>query len=118
MTLSLFLAGTQGFSYLAVPWITLCPALYIGWTAVTLRKLDISVGRYMKNLIFPLLATACMVAGIKSMQLFLSTGLAPSFGPLPLLLVRDVCTGMLFYSAYLFLFERKTLLEIWTLRKN
>ncbi|MFO0754193.1 MAG: lipopolysaccharide biosynthesis protein [Thermodesulfovibrionales bacterium] len=117
MTAALVLAGKQGFSYLAVPWITLCPALHIGWTAATLKKLGISTARYAKNLLFPLFATLCMVFGIKGVQLFASAAPLVSFGAAPFRLVLDICAGMLLYVTYLFLFERETLHEIWTLRK-
>ena len=115
MPVSIFIAARHGFNALSLPWITIYPLVCMGWTWVTLRKLNISVLKYLQVFITPFFATFFMIAGIWSVKLMLN---GISILDSRVILVQNMVLGAILYSIILFLFERKTLIEIWGLRKT
>lgn len=116
MAPSLFVVVQYGVNALWIPWLIIYPSLCIGFSVLTLRKLDIPVGEYLKHVLPPLIASAVMIAGIKSMMPLVNA--ISKIGPnLTYIIVQEVVIGVMIYLAYLIAFERKTLLEIWSIRK-
>ncbi len=117
MPVTIFIVARYGFNALAFPWITVYPLVCVGWTWITLRKLNISVSKYLQVFSTPFLATLFMIVGIWGTQLALNIiWLMPR--SLKLILSQEIVAGIIIYTTYLLFFERKALLAIWNLRKN
>lgn len=116
MPVSIFIAAKYGFNALALPWITVYPLVCIGWTWITLRKLNISASKYLQVFFTPFFATLFMIAGVWVAKLMLN-GIPIINIDSRVILVQNIVVGVILYSIFLLLFERKTIIEIWTLRK-
>ncbi len=111
---SFYIACLNGFKVLPLPWLTVYPVISLIWTLVTLRKIDISVLKYFRNLLTPFIATAVMLIGVLGSRYI--------FKPLSvnstMSLLLEILVGTIFYLGYLLLFERNTLISIRNLRKG
>ncbi|MFZ3136296.1 MAG: lipopolysaccharide biosynthesis protein [Thermodesulfovibrionales bacterium] len=114
---AIFVAGKYGFNALAIPWVTIYPAVCIIWTWITLRKLEIPVVTYLKAYKTPLLATAFMIVGVKGFYYFLTT-LEFSSNNFNSSFLQKILLGSIFYLSYLMVFEKKAIKELWNLRKG
>lgn len=115
MPISIFIVARYGFNALVLPWITVYPVVCAGWTWVTLRKLNISVSKYLQVFYTPFLATLFMIAGIWGVKLFLNEIQFITINP-NVIFIQNIVVGVILYSTFLLLFERKALIEILSLR--
>jgi O-antigen/teichoic acid export membrane protein len=116
MPFSIFIAAKFGFNALAIPWISVYPAVCIYWIVITLRKLNIPILTYLKYLSSPFLATCLMIIGVILFKLFLAK--FHLMVNLKMILIQEIAIGIILYLLYLFFFEKKSLNEIWSLRKS
>ncbi|MCL4493063.1 MAG: lipopolysaccharide biosynthesis protein [Nitrospirae bacterium] len=114
VSLSIFIAAMSGFRALAIPWISVYPAICITWTWITLKEQGIDMRRYLKAFCTPLMATVFMITGIEAVQVFIMQFTIRNF---KMLLLQEIAVGGILYLTYLFIFEKKSLNEIWDLRK-
>jgi O-antigen/teichoic acid export membrane protein len=113
--ISLYVASGYSFYALGVPWVTVFPAICIGWTLLTLHKLRIAWQSYATSLAWPVAGTALMLAGVAAVRRLL----AEAGGPFESALVSlglSVSAGALLYAVYLLVCERKILSELSRLR--
>lgn len=116
MSISIFVACNYGLNALVLPWVLVYPVLCLGWIWITLKKLNISIMRYLSNIAMPVMASGVMIACIFGWN-FLMSAANISFASDRIILVQEIIVGVIFYSIYLLLFENKSLAMIWSLRK-
>jgi O-antigen/teichoic acid export membrane protein len=117
MPISIFVASRYGFDMLAIPWVTFFPAISIFGTWLTIKKFEIPISAFIKRIISPLLASVFMIAAIWGTQVLIqSIWLTPRGSVVTLL--QELIVGALCYFSYLGLYERKSILALWDLRKN
>lgn len=116
MPISIYWAAQIGLSATSIPWLTVYPLLCIGWTWVTLKKLKIAGSVYVFNLIVQVFASFLVVFGIKASLPIINRVFFTEMS-YKLILLQEMSIGIILYLSYLFLFERKTLVEIWNIRR-
>jgi O-antigen/teichoic acid export membrane protein len=113
---SLYIAAHYGLAAVAVPWLTVFPALTIAWTLVTLRKLRISPTSYLRSAGVHVLASMVIVASVK--LLMAAVGSVPLVSvDYRLLLSQELAVAATAYLTYLWIRERQTVVDLWQLRK-
>jgi O-antigen/teichoic acid export membrane protein len=117
MSPPIYIAAHYGINALTIPWIVVYPMLCIGWTWFTLRKINIGLSRYVLTLAKPILASAMIILGIKWIEHIIIK--KPFLGEMSYksLLFQEVLMGVVLYGIYLFVMEKKTLVEMWNVRK-
>ncbi len=116
MPSSIWLAATYGFDRVVVAWVSVYPAVCICWTWVTLRKLEIATFEYLRCVMRPVCGTACMIVGVMVIQHSLHN-MALAARDLTAILAQEIVIGCLLYLSYLWIFERKSVVAIWGLRR-
>ena len=116
MPVSILGASRYGLNALVIPWITLFPVICIGWTWITLKKLQIPVSEYLKIFIRPIVGSLLMIAGIMVFQMAYSTAYIPVEN-VKMIFAQELIIGTLIYTIWILSMEKKVLLEMWNLRK-
>lgn len=117
LPVSFYFTCKHGINVLVLPWITVFPLICVGWTWVTLSKIDISLYDYLKNLLHPLGASIFMLVALLTIQYtFRNLGFLSSASLKSLIFL--ILTGAICYLGYLVMFEKENLLAIWKLRKT
>ncbi|MBI5588807.1 MAG: lipopolysaccharide biosynthesis protein [Deltaproteobacteria bacterium] len=116
LPISILGASRYGLNALAIPWVTLFPAICIGWTWMTLKKLQIPLSTYLKTFMKPVAGTLLMIAGIKVFQAAYATAHLTAEN-LKMIFMQELIIGALIYAIWTLSMEKKSLIEIWSLRK-
>jgi O-antigen/teichoic acid export membrane protein len=111
-----YFSAQYGLNALSFPWLTVYPLLCISYIWITLKKLKISLSRYMKNFIIQTSVVLFIITSSKVIVLFLNKIFFKGVD-YKVIFPLEVVIGLIFYLTYLLYFERKTLLEIWNIRK-
>jgi O-antigen/teichoic acid export membrane protein len=114
---SFYIASMYGLNALVIPWITVYPALRLGFTWVTLKKLDIFPSEYLKSLKHPVIATSSMIAAILIIQQVFRNSYPSLSLDLTHHLIVTITVGVISYSSYVLIFQRSLLKTILSLRK-
>ena len=114
---SVFISAHFGFNALVYPWLVIYPSLRMIFTYLTLKKLKLSILNYLNSILPPLGGSLMMILGIYLVRSVYELG---GFfnGNVKAFLIQEIITGIILYSAYLLLFERKCIEEIWSLKTN
>lgn len=117
MPISILAAAMYGLNALVIPWITLYPLICVGWTWITLRKLNINIMDYLNIFIKPLCGTGLMVAGIIFIQLLHSNNLIHAEN-LRGMFILEISIGAAIYTLWTLFAEKKALLDLASLIKS
>ena len=98
-----FWASKMGLNYLVIPWITINPLVRLGFTYITLKKLDIRVKEYLISIKHPSFSTIIMAAGIL-LLMFIDNYL--NLNNIVLLIIL-ILAGALIYIGYFYIFNPK-----------
>ncbi|HEY5997801.1 MAG TPA: lipopolysaccharide biosynthesis protein [bacterium] len=60
----ILVAALYGFEFVGIPWITVFPLICVGWILISLRKLEIRYGEYLRIFAVPSGATMAMATGV------------------------------------------------------
>ncbi len=115
--LSFYISASYGLAYLVLPWITVFPAIRFAFTWITLRKLDISLSDYLRNIFQPVLATLLMLSVLTLFKISWPHNLQPASGFNPYLLYA-VIAGAASYGVYIYFFQRNIYESLISLRKK
>lgn len=111
MTISFYIAVQYGLNAILIPWFTTYIIICIAWTVITVNTMGISVFKYIRNLMNPLLAT---------FSVFIAITLFSSYIFLPLniisMLAIKVMLGLVVYVCYFIYFDRQIFQRIKNLR--
>jgi O-antigen/teichoic acid export membrane protein len=112
MSVSFFFAAKHGLIALTLPWVSTYLVLCTGWMFISIRKFGITLGRYSRNMLHPIVATSIMAAVLVIIR---GASHMPSSKVLQVLfLVGFVVLGGVLYASYFWFLDRNFLL---TLRK-
>jgi hypothetical protein len=117
MPISIYIAARFGFNALVIPWLTVFPIVNAIWTLISLKRMEISLLKYLKCFVTPFLGTLFMIIGVFCIQ-SLSDYVLSLSREFMIILVQDIIFGAIFYFTYLSFFERKSLYEIKSLRNS
>jgi O-antigen/teichoic acid export membrane protein len=108
MSAALVVASTRGLNYLGIPWVAVFPLAAVGWTVVTLRKLEVGTGSFFATCARPTLAVCGITALVWALQVLLfPLGIRPQHATLAATAMLAGC-GLL-YLGYLYRYERDAL---------
>jgi O-antigen/teichoic acid export membrane protein len=105
MPVSFYLAVPYGLNFIIVPWFTTFIIMCSVWILTTIKKLEISLVAYIKNIISPFIATAIMIISVYG-YIHLLTVINIQDLNLIILLASKIAIGALCYIGYLWLFNR------------
>ncbi len=111
MPASIYIASRYGFNALAIPWIVVYPAVCIGFTWVTLRKINISLDRYLRSFFTPLSVTLFIMTGVYFLKLLMHNFQSFEWNS-QMAFVQELFVITIFYCMYITLFERESLREV------
>lgn len=112
MPLSFYFAAKKGLDALVLPWVTVDPALRIGFTYVTLRKINVRVVEYLKCILNPLLGALVMALFILLLKyISYTSGHIFSVGGISNIIVY-VVSGVVLYCSYTYIFNKSVVLRI------
>jgi PST family polysaccharide transporter len=116
MATSFYFAVQYGLNAMLIPWFTTYVILCAVWIIITLHKIGIDSFTYLKTLAAPLMATFCVVIGLKFYNYV--TILLPDQSINALCnLTLEIVIGALCYISYLWLFDRKLFYSLAKLRE-
>lgn len=113
---AIYVSSTYGLNALAIPWVTLYPIISAVWIWITLKKLQIEVSAYLRIFVKPVSGTLLMIAGIKAFQMVYAQ-LYIKTENLRIILAQELFIGVLIYTIWLLVAEKKALFEVWSLRE-
>ncbi len=116
MPAAIFFAARYGLNAVAIPWMTIYPVLVLGWTAITLQTLGISWMDHVKRSGVPIIASVVIIVGVQFAFRSLD-GVQPLSGHTTAVLVSQVLAAAICYSGYLWLWEKRALIDLWNIRK-
>jgi O-antigen/teichoic acid export membrane protein len=118
MPVSFYFAANFGLNALVLPWITIDPVLRISFVYVTLRKIDIPMVSYLRNIIHPVLGVCSMIIFFLIIN-YLSFDKFNSlvYGQKYYLFIV-VGSGVVAYSGYMMLFQRSLLTALLNMRNE
>jgi O-antigen/teichoic acid export membrane protein len=115
---SFYVASKYGLNALAIPWITAYPMLRLGFTWITLRKLDIALFDYLKNMKHPVFATISMLLALILAKYVYFNSLYSSSIDLKTYLLFIITIGVISYALYIMTFQRSLVIYFLNIRKN
>ena len=71
MAASFYFVIDHGFNFIIIPWLTTYVICSLVWIVVSIRKIGLGLGEYLKNLFVPIFASIVMAAYILLCKLFL-----------------------------------------------
>jgi len=118
MGLSFYLVVPYGLNSIVIPWFTTYLFICSAWTIVTIKKIDITISNYIKNIFTPFAGAFIMVIGliildnvIYKMELDVVDWLATT-------VALKILVGAAIYLTCLWLFDRNIFVKIKELRSN
>ncbi|MDX5584865.1 MAG: lipopolysaccharide biosynthesis protein [Aureibaculum sp.] len=116
MGVSFYYAVPYGMSYIVIPWFTTYLLICGIWTIVTIRKIDIEIRMYVKNIISPFTGALVMVIGLILLENLLYEIPVDGNAWQALALSLKIFVGGSLYVSYLWLFDREIFVKIKELR--
>jgi O-antigen/teichoic acid export membrane protein len=114
--LSFFLAVPYGLEAALIPWFTTYVVLAVAWIAITIKKIGITPGDYLKGLSIPFAATVTMAIAIEFVSI-LGSSYFNTMGRLPGLAIK-CAIGASAYIVFLWFFDRRIFNALKALRKR
>ena len=117
MATSFYFAVGYGLNWIVLPWLVTNTILSASWIIITIKKINILLYIYLKN-IFPQFVATCLMAGF--ILLFDNISLTfMSANTFPVLkLAFSLSVGGFYYLSLLFLLDRSLLTDIRSLKKG
>lgn len=116
MGASFYFAVPYGINSIIIPWFTTYLLICGIWTIVTIKKIDINVSSYIRNIRSPLAATLVMVIGLFILENILDKIILDANNWLVLIVSLKILFGGSIYVFYLWLFDREIFVKINDLR--
>jgi len=116
MGVSFYFAVPHGIDSIVIPWFTTYLLICGAWTIVTLKKIDISIRMYIKNIISPFAGALVMIIGLIFVEFLLNEITLDDEAWLILMLPLKIFIGGVLYVSYLWLFDREIFVKIKELR--
>jgi teichuronic acid exporter len=113
MALSIFVSAHYGLNAVVLPWLTVYPVLVIVWTLATLRSIDVNVAEVGAAVGVQICFSALAVMAAR----WLAVQLLGTDADVSLLVAVEFSIGAILYVTYLFLAERRVLMDFWGLRQ-
>ncbi|MBT8386682.1 MAG: lipopolysaccharide biosynthesis protein, partial [Ignavibacteria bacterium] len=114
MSTSFYFAVQYGLHAIIVPWFTTYLIICLLWLIITLKKLEIGILIYIRNLYHPVIGTGVMTLAV--LLCHNQMRLVSDFSPISSL-IPQVIIGALAYISYLWFFNRELYYELKKLRK-
>lgn len=111
MPLSFYFAVQYGLNAILVPWLTSYVLLCCTWIVITLRKVDIRVGMYVRTIVRPAVGSVMMAAGILVLESSLLGSGLENLMPIGKL-VLEMLIACALYLLYLCIFDMDTILRL------
>lgn len=114
---ALFVAAGYGLDAVAISWVIVSPMPYLVFTWATLKKIKIHFQDFVATVLPSAAASVFMIATIYIVQhlLTVSSGLDIN---LKWIFFQELLTGVIIYSIYLYVFEKRHLQVIWNLKSH
>jgi O-antigen/teichoic acid export membrane protein len=110
MPLCILFAALHSFASLTIPWAIVFPGLCIGWMIYTFEITKIKPMTFLKSVSGPCAVTLLMVCGIYGTRLAMIAGFGFSLSETQLF-IQAVATGLVLFCGYVFLLDRKLIIE-------
>jgi|CXWL01.1.fsa_nt_gi O-antigen/teichoic acid export membrane protein len=117
MAPALVWASMYGMNALAIPWLTVYPLLWFGWTAVTIGALQLPWRQYLEGGLSPVGFSMLVIAAVAVVQAILRQ-MGISSTNWTVLFLQELLLGGIMYTAYLFTQEKDTVAELKSLRSG
>lgn len=115
MSTSFYFAVQYGLNAIIVPWFTTYLIICLLWLIITLKKLEIGILIYIRNLYQPVIGTGVMTLAVLLCHNLMR--LVCDFSPI-YSLIPQVIIGALTYISYLWFFNRELYYDLKKLRKT
>lgn len=118
MGFSFYYAVEYGLNAILIPWFTTYLLICTIWTVVTLKKINIDLTSYIKNLFNPVMAVIVMATGVILIDIVFNNIENLNTYDLIQVLLAKITAGVILYIGYLWIFNRQIFHQINDLRKK